>query len=150
MLASEIILVEDNENDEELAVRALKKANIKNEITVLRDGAEALDYFFCRGAYSHLKDNIIKPRVLLLDLNLPKVSGLEVLKQLRSSEITAFLPIVILTSSKEDRDVLEGYKLGANSYVVKPVDFDQFAKAVQELGLYWTLHNQSPQNINHT
>ena len=138
-----ILLVEDNPNDEALTLRALKKSNILNPVIVARDGAEALDYLFGRGEYKgrNLEGN---PEVVLLDLKLPKVDGLEVLHQLRSDERTKLLPVVVLTSSVEEQDVLRGYALGANSYVRKPVDFNQFVEAVKQLGLYWLVLNQRP------
>lgn len=138
-----ILLVEDNADDEELTLRALKKNNIQNEVVVARDGVEALDYLFGTGAYAG-RDTSNVPSVTLLDLKLPKVDGLEVLKRLRADERTKFLPVVILTSSKEDQDLLNGYKFGANSYIRKPVDFAQFMEAVRNLGLYWLLLNESP------
>ncbi len=131
-----ILLVEDNPDDEELTLRALRKQNIANEIVIARDGVEALDYLF--GV-----DNPL-PNLVLLDLNLPKVGGLEVLQRLRNEPRTRFLPVVVLTSSDEDRDLIDGYRLGANSYVRKPVDFNQFLDAVRNLGLYWLVLNQSP------
>src|SRR5690606_23486117 len=135
-----ILLVEDNASDEELTLRALQKSNIKNRVDVVRDGAAALDYLFFRGAYSERNpDDTLQ--VILLDLNLPKLSGLEVLREIRSDDRTKFLPVVILTSSKEDQDLVSGYQLGANSYIVKPVDFTQFADAIQQLGLYWLVLN---------
>jgi two-component system response regulator len=137
-----ILLVEDNPDDEELTLRALKKNNIQNEVVVARDGAEALDYLFGAGAYAG-RDVSKLPSVTLLDLKLPKVDGLEVLKQIRTNEKTRFLPVVILTSSKEEQDLINGYSLGANSYICKPVDFSQFIDAVRQLGLYWLLLNQS-------
>jgi two-component system response regulator len=135
--------VEDNPNDEALTLRALKKSNILNPVIVARDGAEALDYLFGRGEYKgrNLEGN---PEVVLLDLKLPKVDGLEVLRQLRSDDRTKLLPVVVLTSSVEEQDVLRGYALGANSYVRKPVDFNQFVEAVKQLGLYWLVLNQRP------
>jgi CheY-like chemotaxis protein len=138
-----ILLVEDNLDDVELTLLALKKNNIKNEITVVNDGAEALDFLFGTGKYSG-RDLTILPAMVLLDLNLPKVGGFEVLKQIRDNEWTKFLPVVILTSSKHDQDLVEGYSLGVNSYVRKPVDFTQFTKAVRQLGLYWLLLNEVP------
>jgi two-component system response regulator len=141
MTDSIILLVEDNPNDEALTLRALKKSNIMNEVVVVRDGAEALDYLFARGAFEG-RDVVELPQVVLLDLNLPKIGGLEVLRAIRADERTKLLPVVILTSSREDRDLVEGYASGANSYVVKPVDFIQFSDAVRQLGLYWLLLNQ--------
>jgi len=138
-----ILLVEDNADDEELTLRALKKNNIQNDVVIARDGVEALDYLFGTGAYAG-RDTSNVPSVTLLDLKLPKVDGLEVLKRLRADERTKFLPVVILTSSKEEQDLLNGYKFGANSYIRKPVDFAQFMEAVRNLGLYWLLLNESP------
>jgi two-component system response regulator len=135
--------VEDNPDDEALTLRALKKNNITNEVVIAHDGAEALDYLFGTGAYAG-RDTSILPQVTLLDLKLPKIDGLEVLKRLRADERTKLLPIVILTSSNEEQDRLRGYGLGANSYVRKPVDFDQFIDAVRQLGLYWLLLNERP------
>ncbi len=136
-----ILLVEDNPDDEALTLRALKKNNIQNEVVIARDGAEALDYLFAAGAYAG-RDARILPSVTLLDLKLPKIDGLEVLKRIRADERTRFLPVVILTSSKEEQDLINGYKLGANSYIRKPVDFSQFIDAVRQLGLYWLLLNE--------
>ena len=138
-----ILLVEDTHDDEALTIRALKKNNIGNNIAVVRDGAEALDFLFCTGVYS---DRNIKdvPQIVLLDLNLPKVDGLEVLRRIRAHEVTRLLPVVILTSSKEEQDLITGYRLGANSYVRKPVDFNQFVEAVRQLGLYWLILNEPP------
>ena len=139
----EILLVEDNPNDVELTFRALKKHNITNKVHVVKDGAEALEYIFATGAYAN-RDINHNPRVILLDLKLPKVDGLEVLRQIKSNEKTKMIPVVVLTSSKEERDLVESYRLGANSYITKPVDFESFVKAVSELGLYWLLLNQPP------
>jgi two-component system response regulator len=136
-----IVLVEDNANDEELTLRAFRKSNIVNRVVVVRDGAEALDYFFVRGAYTNRPPGEI-PQVVLLDLKLPKIDGLDVLRALRADERTKLIPIVILTSSAEDQDLVRGYGLGANSYVRKPVDFTQFVEAVRQLGLYWLVINQ--------
>ena len=138
-----ILLVEDNPDDELLAIRALKKSNLLNKIEVVRDGAEALDFLFCEGNYKN-RSVYDLPEVILLDLKLPKISGLEVLERIRANEITALLPTVILTSSDEERDLIDSYRLGANSYVRKPVNFAQFSEAVQQLGLYWLVLNQSP------
>jgi two-component system response regulator len=138
-----ILLVEDNTDDEALTFRALMKNNISNQLVVARDGAEALDYLFATGKYSG-RDVTLGPQVVLLDLNLPKVSGLEVLRQLRADERTKLLPVVILTSSNEDQDRLQGYDSGANSYVRKPVDFNQFVECVRQLGLYWLILNEQP------
>jgi two-component system, response regulator len=137
-----ILLVEDNPDDEALTIRALKKNNIQNEVVVARDGVEALDYLFCTGAYAD-RDGSLLPSVTLLDLKLPKIDGMEVLKRVRANERTKFLPVVILTSSREDQDLINGYKLGANSYIRKPVDFTQFMEAVRQLGLYWLLLNEA-------
>jgi two-component system response regulator len=137
-----ILLVEDNPDDEELTLRALKKNNIQNDVVIARDGAEALDYLFGTGAYAG-RDVSQVPSVTLLDLKLPKVDGLEVLKRIREHEQTKFLPVVILTSSKEEQDLIKGYSLGANSYIRKPVDFSQFIDAVRQLGLYWLLLNEA-------
>jgi two-component system response regulator len=138
-----ILLVEDSASDEELTLRALRKSNIGNRVVVARDGAEALDYLFGKAAYAG-RDITELPQVVLLDLNLPKLGGLEVLRAIRAEEATKLLPVVILTSSGEDRDLLGSYSGGANSYIVKPVDFTQFAEAVRQLGMYWLLLNQRP------
>jgi two-component system response regulator len=138
-----ILLVEDNPDDELLTLRALKKNNGFNKVVVARDGAEALNYLFGTGEYEG-RDLSVMPQVILLDLKLPKVDGLEVLKRLRSDERTRLLPVVILTSSKERTDMLKGYGLGANSYVRKPVNFEQFIKAVEQLKLYWLGLNEAP------
>lgn len=138
-----ILLVEDNPDDVELTLRALNKNNIKNEVTVAIDGVEALDYLFARGKFEG-RDRNQRPVLVLLDLKLPKLDGLEVLKQIRADEFTKLMPVVILTSSREESDVIAGYELGANSYIRKPVDFDQFIEAVRQLGLYWLLLNESP------
>jgi two-component system response regulator len=137
-----ILLVEDNANDEALTLRALKKHKIMNPVVVVRDGAEALDWLFGRGAHA-ARDVSILPQVVLLDLKLPKVSGLEVLRAVRADPRTKRLPIVLLTSSGEDQDVMAGYDLGANSYVRKPVDFGDFAEAIRQLGLYWLVLNEA-------
>jgi DNA-binding response OmpR family regulator len=138
-----ILLVEDNPDDEALTLRALKKNNISNQVIVARDGAEALDYLFGAGQYSG-RDANLTPQVVLLDLKLPKVEGLEVLRRLRANESTKLLPVVILTSSNEEQDRINGYDSGANSYVRKPVDFNQFIEAVRQLGLYWLILNEQP------
>ncbi|MBC6430662.1 response regulator [Nostoc sp. HG1] len=138
-----IVLVEDNPTDAELTIRALRRARITNHIQLLEDGAEALDFLFCRGDYAHRRMTN-QPKVILLDLKLPRVSGLEVLRQLKSDPRTQIIPVVVLTSSAEDQDMIESYQLGVNSYIVKPVDFEQFNQAVQQLGFYWVLFNGSP------
>jgi len=138
-----ILLVEDNANDEALTQRALKKANIANKVVVARDGALALDYLFATGAHAG-RDVGDLPQIVLLDLNLPRIGGLDVLRAIRADPRTRLLPVVVLTSSKQERDLIDGYSLGANSYVVKPVDFPQFAEAVRQLGLYWLVLNERP------
>jgi CheY-like chemotaxis protein len=138
-----ILLVEDNPDDEALTMRALRKHNVTNQIVVAHDGAEALDWLFATGQHAG-RDTDVVPQVILLDLKLPKVDGLEVLRRIRSDERTHLLPIVILTSSKEEEDILTGYRLGANSYVRKPVDFVEFTDAVRQLGLFWLLLNEPP------
>lgn len=139
----EILLVEDNPTDAELAIRALKKSNLANKLVWVKDGAEALDFIFATGAYSG-RQVTNGPKVILLDLRLPKVDGMEVLRRVKSDERTRTIPVVVLTSSKEDRDIAESYKLGVNSFISKPVEFDEFAKTVSELGLYWLLVNHPP------
>jgi two-component system response regulator len=142
-MAVDVLLVEDNPQDAELTIRALKKHNLANRLFAVEDGAEALDFILCRG--KHQDRNLSNPpKVVLLDLKLPKVNGLEVLRTLRQNDATRSLPVVIVTSSREDPDIKAAYALGANSYVVKPVDFDAFAEAVSSLGLYWLLVNQPP------
>ena len=136
----EIVLVEDNPDDAELTIRALKKHNISNKLIHLEDGAEALEFIFCTGKYSERSDNI-KPKLILLDLNMPKVNGIEVLRKIKSDENTKSIPVVVLTSSQEDPDVQTCYQLGVNSYIVKPVGFVNFTKAISEVGLYWVLQN---------
>ena len=138
-----ILLVEDNPDDEALTLRAFRKNNIMNEVVVVRDGVEALDFLFGTGSHAG-RDARDLPQVVLLDLKLPKLDGMEVLRRIRTDERTSVLPVVILTSSKEERDVIEGYRQGCNSYVRKPVDFDEFLKAARQLGLYWLLLNEGP------
>jgi two-component system response regulator len=138
-----ILLVEDNADDVELTLRAFDKSNIMNEVIVVRDGQEALDYLFVTGAHGG-RDPMVMPHVVLLDLNLPKLDGLGVLRRIRADERTKLLPVVILTTSREEADIIGGYGLGANSYVRKPVDFVQFAEAALQLGLYWLVLNQPP------
>ena len=138
-----ILLVEDNADDEKLTLRALKKNNISNDVVVARNGAEALDYLFGTGTHSG-RDTSLMPQVVLLDLKLPKIDGLEVLRKMRGNERTKLLPVVILTSSNEEQDRINGYGFGANSYVRKPVDFNQFMEAVRQLGLYWLVLNEQP------
>lgn len=139
----EILLVEDNPRDEELTLRALKKHNLANSVHVAKDGAEALDYIFARGTCEG-RDIGNTPKVILLDLKLPKVDGLEVLREVKEDERTKTIPVVVLTSSREEKDMVESYKLGVNSYIVKPVDFNKFFDAVGDLGLYWLLINEVP------
>jgi len=139
-----ILLVEDNADDEALALRALDKHKIRNPVVVVRDGQEALDYLFATGAYAGR--DLAELAVVLLDLKLPRVDGLQVLERLRADRRTKLLPVVILTSSKEERDIVDGYSLGANSYVRKPIDFNEFSEAVRQLGLYWLLLNEWPQS----
>ena len=139
----EILLIEDNPNDAELTIRALKKKNLANKIIHLKDGSEALDYIFCEGTYKTRNINNI-PRAILLDLKMPKVNGIEVLKRVKADNRTKSIPIIVLTSSNEDPDVKICYEMGVNSYIVKPVGFDNFTKAVADLGMYWLLLNQPP------
>jgi two-component system response regulator len=138
-----ILLIEDNPDDEALTLRALKKNNILNKVEVCRDGVEALDFLFCRGTYAG-RSAEDTPQLILLDLKLPKLDGLEVLKEIRANQATHLLPVVILTTSNEDKDVVGSYELGANSYIRKPVDFDQFMESVRQLGLYWLVLNEPP------
>lgn len=141
--AVDILLVEDNATDAELCIRALKKHNLANNLVWVKDGAEALDLIFRTGTYA-ADSNGVKPKVILLDLRLPKVDGIEVLRRLKSDEHTSDIPIAVLTSSKEDRDLKECYRLGVNSYIAKPVEFDQFADTIAKLGLYWLVINRVP------
>ena len=141
--AVEILLVEDNPDDLELTLRSLQKAGLTNRIEVARDGAEALDFIFCEGVHENRRIEDV-PKVILLDLKLPKVDGLEVLRRLKTDPRTKAIPVVVLTSSKEQKDVVESYRLGVNSYIVKPVNFEGFVSAVRDLGMYWLLLNQPP------
>jgi two-component system, response regulator len=138
----EILIVEDNPNDAEMALRALKKNNLTNQILLVGDGEEALDFFFAKGKFAgRIKT---RPKIILLDLKLPKIDGLEVLRVIKSDPETKIIPVIVLTSSKEEADIMKSYQLGVNSYIVKPVDFDKFVDAIRELGLYWLLLNQNP------
>jgi two-component system, response regulator len=139
----EILIVEDNPHDAEMALRALKKNNLTNNVLVVGDGEEALDFIFAKGQYSNRKLKA-RPKMILLDLKLPKVDGLDVLKAIKDHQETRVIPVIVLTSSKQETDILKSYQLGVNSYIVKPVDFDKFVDAVRELGLYWLLLNQQP------
>ncbi len=139
----EVLLVEDNPTDAELCIRALKKSNLANKLVWVKDGAEALDFIFAKGAYSG-RNGLSVPKVILLDLRLPKVDGMEVLRQIKADQRSRTIPVVVLTSSKEDRDVAQSYQLGVNSFLSKPVEFDEFARTVSELGLYWLLMNHPP------
>lgn len=143
-----VLLVEDNPDDELLALRALRKNGIEEGVRVVRDGAEALDFLLGRGEYEGRATEML-PTVVLLDLNLPKIHGLEVLRQLRQNEETRYLPVVILTTSKEEQDMVSGYSFGANSFICKPVDYDQFIQAIEQLGRYWLLLNETPARIVH-
>lgn len=138
-----ILLVEDNPDDEILTIRALQRSNISNELVVAHDGVEALDYLFGQGVYAG-RDTTFQPTVILLDLKLPRLSGIEVLRQLRSDPRTSLVPVVVLTTSREEQDLLSSYRLGCNSYISKPVDFVQFTEAVRQLGMYWLLLNEPP------
>ncbi len=141
--AVEILLVEDNPHDEEMTIRALRKHKLTNKVHVVRDGEQALEFIFSTGAYAD-RSTMSSPKLILLDLKLPKVDGQEVLRRIKSDERTRSIPVVVLTSSREDQDIVESYKLGVNSYIVKPVDFDKFIDAVGKLGLYWLLLNELP------
>ena len=143
MKQSYILHVEDTPDDVELTLLAFKNSHIQNEVVVFRDGAEALDYLFGTGAYTG-SDSDVMPAVILLDLKLPKIDGMEVLRRIRGDELTKLVPVVILTSSKEERDLINGYKLGANSYIRKPVDFVRFSEAIRQVGLYWLIINEPP------
>lgn len=143
MTEKTILLVEDNPDDEALTIRALRKAHVSNEVIVARDGAEALDYLFAEGRY-HGRNTTVQPQIVLLDLKLPKIDGLQVLERIRADKRTELIPVVILTTSKEEKDLISGYSLGANSYVAKPVDFVEFTEAVKNLGMYWLLINERP------
>lgn len=140
----EILLVEDNAYDAELTIRALNKVNLANRLYHVKDGAEALDFVFSRGEFAGRKTEK-HPKIIMLDIKMPKVDGIEVLRQIKGNDATRFIPVVIMTSSKEEQDIITSYHLGVNSYVVKPVNFEGFAKAVGELGLYWLITNQPPQ-----
>ncbi|MBI2859386.1 MAG: response regulator [Chloroflexi bacterium] len=142
--AVEILLVEDNSSDAELALRALKKHNLANNVQWVKDGADAIDFLFASGKYAS-RNAEDRPRLVLLDLKLPKVDGLEVLQKIRQDPRTKTIPVVVLTSSREERDIVDSYRLGVNSYIVKPVDFDKFIKTVADLGYYWVLVNVPPQ-----
>ena len=139
----EILLVEDNPNDVELTLRALKKNKLSNKIFVVSDGEKALDFIFCKNGFNG-RSTTKNPKLILLDLKLPKIDGLEVLDAIKKNESTKMIPVVVLTSSREERDMIETYKLGVNSYITKPVDFDKFTEAVRDIGLYWLLLNQLP------
>lgn len=143
----QILLVEDNPNDVELTLRALEKNRLANRVFVVHDGAEALDFLFCTGAYAGRVSGT-DPRVVFLDLKLPKVDGLEVLRAMRKDDRTRLLPVVMLTSSEEEQDIIESYQLGVNSYIVKPIDFENFSRSVGELGFYWLVLNKPPRNAN--
>ena len=139
----EILIVEDNPNDAEMALRALKKNNLANNVLLVNDGEMALDFIFAKGKFAG-REEAPRPKIILLDLKLPKVDGLEVLKAIKSNSKTKIIPVIVLTSSKEEKDMVESYRLGVNSYIVKPVDFDKFVVAVRDLSLYWLLLNQQP------
>ncbi len=139
----EVLLVEDNIHDAEMTIRSLKKVNLANNLVHVKDGEEALDFIFAQGKFAG-RDIVNAPKVILLDIKMPKVDGIEVLRQIKSHEATRCIPVVIMTSSKEEQDIINSYELGVNSYIVKPVDFEGFAKAVSQLGFYWLLTNQPP------
>jgi len=141
----EIVIVEDNPNDAELMIRSLKKNNLANNLILLEDGEEAMNFFFRQGKYEDVEISHI-PKVIFLDLKLPKVSGLEILKNLKTNAVTRKIPVIIVSSSKEDPDITAAYDLGANSYVVKPVNYEDFVKTINQLGLYWLVVNENPQN----
>ena len=145
---TEILLVEDNPTDAELTMRALKRKNLVNQLVWVKDGAEALDFIFAKGEYSNRNPENL-PKLILLDLRMPKVDGLEVLHAIKENEKTKNIPVVVLTSSQEDRDIVESYKLGVNSYVSKPVEFDEFIEAVSTMGFYWILINKPPSEVPH-
>jgi CheY-like chemotaxis protein len=142
METTEILFIEDNDNDIQLTLRALRKRNLTNQIHIIKDGEEALEYIFSMGKYSG-RDITVKPKLILLDLKLPKVDGLEILKQVKSDERTKSIPVVMLTSSREENDMIQSYNYGVNSYIVKPINFNKFSEAVASLGLYWLLLNES-------
>ncbi len=139
----EILIVEDNQNDAEMVLRALKQNNLTNQVLVVNDGQEALDFIFARGEFAKRK-RIVRPKIILLDLKLPKIDGLEVLKEIKSNPETKIIPVIVLTSSKEESDIVQSYQLGVNSYIVKPVDFEKFVEVIRDLGIYWLLLNQQP------
>ena len=143
----EVLLVEDNPHDAEMTIRSLKKVNLANNLVHVRDGEEALEFIFGQGRFAG-RDLINAPKVILLDIKMPKVDGIEVLRRLKANDVTRCIPVVIMTSSKEELDIVSSYELGVNSYVVKPVDFEGFAKAVSQLGLYWLITNQPPLSSN--
>lgn len=143
----DILIVEDNPNDAELAILALKEENLANNLIWLKDGVQALDFIFAEGEYAN-RDSENYPKLILLDLKMPKIGGIEVLKRIRGDENTKNIPVVVMTSSKEEKDIIATYNLGVNSYIVKPLDFDKFNKSVREIGFYWLVVNQPPINVN--